>query len=267
MSLSSDASQDEIAAAQNGIAAANRTVDSAKTAANEKRAHIAELQQQIQNSTVTSPMDGIVVSLNAVEGQEATGSETLVVVADLNDIVVNAEVSSMDIGSVQQGQQATMTMYASDGSEISLTGEVQSVALEPTQSSGDGQGSMPTFKAVISVDPLEGQKVYSGMSIEYKITTASSYGCLMVPSSAIVNTDSGTAVFAKPLTDENGNEIPFEETPADSRGYRRHSGGLSACTGRDRHCRFDQHGNPRRSGRRHRGIPRRTERSVRRYVG
>ena len=212
MSLSSDASQDEIAAAQNGIAAANRTVDSAKTAANEKRAHIAELQQQIQNSTVTSPMDGIVVSLNAVEGQEATGSETLVVVADLNDIVVNAEVSSMDIGSVQQGQQATMTMYASDGSEISLTGEVQSVALEPTQSSGDGQGSMPTFKAVISVDPLEGQKVYSGMSIEYKITTASSYGCLMVPSSAIVNTDSGTAVFAKPLTDENGNEIPFEET-------------------------------------------------------
>ncbi len=74
MSLSSDASQDEIAAAQNGIAAANRTVDSAKTAANEKRAHIAELQQQIQNSTVTSPMDGIVVSLNAVEGQEATGS-------------------------------------------------------------------------------------------------------------------------------------------------------------------------------------------------
>ena len=71
---------------------------------------------------------------------------------------------------------------------------------------------MPTFKAVISVDPLEGQKIYSGMSIEYKITTASSYGCLMVPSSAIVNTDSGTAVFAKPLTDENGNEIPFEET-------------------------------------------------------
>ena len=212
MSLSSDASKDEISAAQNGIAAANRTVASAKTVADEKRAHIAELQQKIQNSTVTSPIDGVVVSLNAVEGQEATGSETLVVVADLNDIAVNAEVSSMDIGSVQQGQQATMTMYASDGSEISLTGEVQSVALEPTQNSSNGQGSMPTFKAVISVDPLEGQKIYSGMSIEYKITTASSYGCLMVPSSAIVNTDSGTAVFAKPLTDENGNEIPFEET-------------------------------------------------------
>ena len=62
------------------------------------------------------------------------------------------------------------------------------------------------------MDPVEGQTVCSGMTIEYKITTASSYGCLMVPSSAIVNTDSGTAVFAKPLTDANGNEIPFEET-------------------------------------------------------
>ena len=71
MSLSSDASQDEISAAQNGIAAANRTVASAKTVADEKRAHIAELQQKMQNSTVTSPIDGVVVSLNAVEGQEA----------------------------------------------------------------------------------------------------------------------------------------------------------------------------------------------------
>ena len=34
----------------------------------------------------------------------------------------------------------------------------------------------------------------------------------MGPSSAIVNTEEGTAVFAKPLTDENGNEIPFDET-------------------------------------------------------
>lgn len=212
MSLSSDTFQDDISAAQSEITAANRNVSSAKDAADEKRACIAELQQQIADSTVTSPMDGIVVSLNAAEGQEVAGAETLVVVADLQDIVVNAEVSSMDIGSVEQGQQATMTMYALDGSEISMTGEVQSVALEPTQNSGDGQGSMPTFKAVISVDPLEGQKIYSGMSIEYKITTASSYGCLMVPSSAIVNTDSGTAVFAKPLTDEDGSEIPFEET-------------------------------------------------------
>ena len=54
--------------------------------------------------------------------------------------------------------------------------------------------------------------IHSGMTVDYKITTASSEDCLTVPSSAIVNTEEGTAVFAKPLTDENGNEIPFDET-------------------------------------------------------
>ena len=34
----------------------------------------------------------------------------------------------------------------------------------------------------------------------------------MVPSSAIVNTDSGTAVFAKPRVNEDGVEIAFDET-------------------------------------------------------
>ena len=104
-------------------------------------------------------------------------------------------------------------MYNYDGSQLTLTGTVDSVALEPTQdSSGGGQGSMPTFRAVIAIDPIEGQSIYSGMMVDYKITTASSMDCLMVPSRAIVNTDSGTAVFAKPLTDENGEEIPFSET-------------------------------------------------------
>ena len=71
---------------------------------------------------------------------------------------------------------------------------------------------MPTFRAVIAIDPIEGQSIYSGMMVDYQITTASSMDCLMVPSSAIVNTEDGTAVFAQPLLDENGEEIPFAET-------------------------------------------------------
>ena len=212
MRLSSDAAQDEVSAAQSELSAANSNVVTAQTQVSDKQARIVELQQQMQNATVLATMDGVVVSLNAAEGQEVAGTEPLVVVADLNDIVVNAEIASTDVGSVQPGQPATMNMYTSDGSELPLTGMVDSVALEPTQNSGGGQGSMPTFKAVITVDPIEGQSIYSGMSIDYKITTASSVDCLMVPSSAIVNTDSGTAVFAKPMTDEDGNEIPFEDT-------------------------------------------------------
>ena len=71
---------------------------------------------------------------------------------------------------------------------------------------------MATFPAVIAIDPIEGQSISIGMGVEYQITTASSSDCLMVPSSAIVYAEEGAAVFAKPLVDENGEEIPFSET-------------------------------------------------------
>ncbi len=212
MRLSSDTAQDEVRNAQNGVTTARNSVTSAQRQVSEKQARITELRKLIEDSRVKSPIDGVVVSLNVVEDQEVTGADALVVVADLNDIVVNADVMSTDVGAVQEGQPAVMNMYTYDGSQLTLTGMVDSVALEPTQGESGGQGSMPTFRAVISIDPIAGQSIYSGMMVDYQITTASSMDCLTVPSRAIVNTENGTAVFAKPLVDENGQEIPFEET-------------------------------------------------------
>lgn len=212
MRLSSDSAQDEVKNAQNGVTTAQNGVTTAQKQVKDKQDRITELKKLIANATIESPIDGVVVSINAVADQDVTGTDALVVVADLNDIVVNADILSTDVGAVQPGQPATMSMYNYDGSQLTLTGMVDSVALEPTQDSSGGQGSMPTFRAVIAIDPIEGQSIYSGMMVDFQITTASSMDCLMVPSRAIVNTESGTAVFAKPLTDENGEEIPFSET-------------------------------------------------------
>ena len=214
MRLSSAAAQDEVDSAQAGVTAARNSVSAAQREVSSRQSRVSELQRLISDAAIESPIDGVVVSMNAVEGQAFTGTEPLVVVADLNDIVVNAEVMSTDVGSVEAGQYATMTMYTNDGSQLTLTGVVESVALEPSQDVNNLQGSMPTFTAVIAIDPIEGQSIYSGMMVEYQITTASSMDCLMVPSRAIVNTEDGTAVFAKPLVDEEGEEIPFDETLA-----------------------------------------------------
>ena len=212
MRLTSDAAQDEVKNAQNGVTTALNGVTTAQKLVKDKQDRITELKKLIQNATIEAPIDGVVVSVNVVADQDVSGTDALVVVADLNDIVVNADILSTDVGAVQPGQPATMSMYNHDGSQLTLTGMVDSVALEPTQDSSGGQGSMPTFRAVIAIDPIEGQSIYSGMMVDFKITTASSMDCLMVPSRAIVNTENGTAVFAKPLTDENGEEIPFTET-------------------------------------------------------
>ena len=101
-------------------------------------------------------------------------------------------------------------MHAGDGSEIELTGEVETVALEPTPDVM--QDGVPTFRVTIGIDSLGGWAVQSGMVVDYHITTESSEDCLMVPTRAIVETEEGPAVFALPLEDEDGEEIPFDQT-------------------------------------------------------
>ena len=211
MTLTSDSAQDELKNAQNTVVTARNGVTNAQKQVQAKQERITELKKLIADSTIKSPIDGVVVSLNAYTEQDVGGTEPLVVVADLNDIIVNADIMSTYVSAVQPGQPAVMTMYTNDGT-LTLTGTVESIALEPTQNNNGGQGSMATFPAAIPIDPIEGQSISIGMGVEYQITTASSSDCLMVPSSAIVYAEEGAAVFAKPLVDENGEEIPFSET-------------------------------------------------------
>lgn len=211
MQLTSDAAQDELKNAQSSVITAQNGVVNAQKLVQSKQERIAELKKLIANATVKSPIDGVVVSLSVVEEQVVSGTQALVVVADLNDIIVNANITATDVSAVTAGQPATMTMYTSDG-ELMMTGMVDSVALEPSQDSSGGQGSMPTFPAVISIDPVEGRSVAIGQGVDYRITTASSMDCLIVPSSAVVNTEDGTAVFAKPAEGQSfDNALPLPE--------------------------------------------------------
>lgn len=198
--------------ARSSLTAAQSTAAAAQAKVSEIQTRILKLQQEILDATMTASIDGVVTSLNAEEGEETDGTEPLVVVSDLSDTVVTAELMTDEVQSVGPGQTVTMNMYTMDGSELPLTGVVDSVSPEPSQNTGS-QGSLTTFKAIITVDSIEGQAISSGMMVDYKIAVAESDSCLMVPTSAIVHTaDGSTGVFTKTLIDKDGNEIPFDDT-------------------------------------------------------
>lgn len=171
---------------------------------------VNELNERIKQCTVVSPIDGVVMSMNAIEGEDLLGDTAPCIVADTDNIVINADISMSDVSNVQPGQPASITMEFGNES-LNFTGTVQSVALEARKDSSGSQGSMPIFPAVISVDPVEGQTLRPDFSVTYRITTAQSSDCIMVPSSAVVNTADGVAVFAKPeegQTFDNAQPIP-----------------------------------------------------------
>lgn len=151
------------------------------------------------------------MSLDAVEGEDLSGNTIPCVVADTDNIVINADISMSDVAHVQVGQTASITMDLGNES-ISFTGTVQSVALEASKNESNSQGAMPTFPAVISVDPIEGQTLRPDFYVNYRITTAQSEDCITVPSSAVVNTADGVAVFVQPAEGQTfENALPLPE--------------------------------------------------------
>ena len=73
--LSSDEIQDEISNAQNAVAAARSSVAAAQSEVAEKQSRIAELTALIQDASIQSTIDGVVVALNAEPTRTITGLE------------------------------------------------------------------------------------------------------------------------------------------------------------------------------------------------
>ena len=190
---------------------AARTLQSQQHALAEKQKRIAELETIISGAAVTSPIDGVVLKMDTAVDAELAGGTAPCVVADMSTLVVKAQIAMNDINAVMPGQMATLTMY-NGAEDMALSGTVESVSMQAEENSGNG--SMPTYTAVIVLDPLpEGVSVSMGYYVSYKITTAQSEDCITIPARALVNTDEGTAVFAKPAEGQAFDEtIPITES-------------------------------------------------------
>lgn len=193
------------------VETARRTLVNQQQAVADKQKRIGELEALIAGAAVTSPIDGMVLKMDAVTDSELLGGAAPCMVADMSSLVVNAQISMTDVNAVQPGQTASITLQ--DGTDdVQLTGTVESVALQANEN--QGSGSMPTYTAVIVLDPLpEGVSVSMGYYVTYKITTAQIEDCVIVPTQALVNTAEGTAVFARPAegqTFDNAMPVPGE---------------------------------------------------------
>lgn len=193
------------------LASAKAGVESQQKMYQKQQEHVAELEKLIADSTVKSPIDGIVTSMDVQPDQKVDGSRALCVVADLSSIVVNATIPELDIDKVQPGQFVSITMDSGDGSAM-FTGSVLSVSMQAqTEESGRG-GSSLSFPIVIEIDESPDQTISPDRSVEFQITTASSENCIVVPSSAIVYTMDGAAVYARQTPDMTfENAIPVPE--------------------------------------------------------
>lgn len=142
---------------------------------------VNKAQTNLNYATITSPIDGIVISKDVEEGQTVASSfetPTLFTIAkDLTDMRVIADVDEADIGSVREGQRVTFTVDAYPNETFS--GTVTQVRQNATTTD-----NVVTYEVAISA-PNPDLKLKPGLTANVTIYTLERTNVLSVPSKAL----------------------------------------------------------------------------------
>lgn len=170
-----------------GLISAN-DYESARLSYQQAQQQVAVQQQSVKRAqtnlgyaTITSPIDGIVLSKEVEEGQTVAASmntPTLFYIAqDLTDMRVIADIDEADIGGVVEGQRVTFTVDAYP--DDIFNGQVTQVRQNATTES-----NVVTYEVVISA-PNEDLKLKPGLTANVTIYTLEKKDVLAVPVKAL----------------------------------------------------------------------------------
>lgn len=148
-------------------------------------AGIAQAEETLSYTTITSPIDGVITRIEAEVGELVmTGTMNnpgtiIMEVGDLSEMLVVAQVDEADVGKLEVGQKARVHIQA--WPDKIFDGEVRTVAL--SHKFGN-QGTKYYETEVLLIDPNE--RVFTGMTADVDIAVAEHGEVLVVPSQAVL---------------------------------------------------------------------------------
>ena len=153
----------------------------AKEQVNTARESVQRAQTNLGYATITSPIDGVVLSKAVEEGQTVAASfntpELFTIAQDLTDMRVIADIDEADIGGVKEGQRVTFTVDAFP--EDQFEGSVTQVRQQATTES-----NVVTYEVVISARNND-LKLKPGLTANVTIYILEKNDVLAVPSKAL----------------------------------------------------------------------------------
>ena len=142
---------------------------------------VRKAQTNLGYATITSPIDGVVLSKSVEQGQTVAASfntpELFTIAQDLTNMQVVADIDEADIGEVREGQRVSFTVDAYP--DDTFEGRVTQVRQEATTES-----NVVTYQVVISA-PNASMKLKPGLTANVTIYTMEVSNVLAVPSKAL----------------------------------------------------------------------------------
>ncbi len=182
-------------ASSNGIVQSQAQVQSSQATMQQSQAQVLQAEAQVKqaqaaldlakvnlaHTTITSPIDGVVVSRDVNVGQTVAASlsaPTLFTIAnDLKQMQVIANIDQADIGLVEQAKSVKFSVDAFPGKDFD--GKIQQMRLNPVSNQ-----NVVTYNVVIDVSNPE-QKLKPGMTANLTITIDERNNVLKVPNAAL----------------------------------------------------------------------------------
>ena len=182
--------------------------DNPKLSYTQAKEQVASAKEEVQRAqtnlgyaTITSPIDGVVLSKSVEEGQTVAASfstpELFTIAQDLTNMQVVADVDEADIGDVKEGERVSFTVDAYP--DDTFEGTVKQVRQEATTNN-----NVVTYEVVISA-PNADLKLKPGLTANVTIYTAERKGVLSVQSKALRFTPQKETVGKMKIVDQTGN--------------------------------------------------------------
>jgi HlyD family secretion protein len=146
-----------------------------------RQANVEKAKVDLDRCTITSPIDGVVISRNVDVGQTVAASMNapvlFIIAKDLSKMQINASVSEADVGAIEEGHDVTFSVDAFPGRQF--TGKLTQVRFAAVVVQ-----NVVTYDSIIEVDNPD-LKLKPGMTANVSIITARRNNCLRVPNAAL----------------------------------------------------------------------------------
>jgi HlyD family secretion protein len=157
----------------------------AEAAVQQSRAALEQVQEDIRNATIVSPIDGVVLSRDREVGDAVSsilvmgsGATLIMTLGDLSEVYVKGKVDESDVGKVYIGQPARITVESYK--DLKFTGKVTKIS-----PMGEEKDNVTTFEVRVSISN-ESRKLLATMTANAEIVLEERKNVLAIPEGAIV---------------------------------------------------------------------------------
>lgn len=153
------------------------SIQSASESLRSAEISMQNLQDAMNNYTITAPISGTIIEKDAKVGDAVKAGDTLCIVYDLSYLEMSINVDELQISSISVGQKVQITADAVP--DKTYVGTVTRVSMK-----GTSNGGTTTYPVTIRIDDTDGLR--PGMNANAEIVVAEAKNALVVPNAAVV---------------------------------------------------------------------------------